>query len=98
MSDNGGALQATAFERTKRGEQVVESTLQPDLCAIVRLQQLLLQDNAESKASDPQKEAETSREGWEKRLLVMVTRQAWSVCVSTELRRRRRRRVKQHIV
>lgn len=67
VSDTGVALQATAFGRTKRGEQVVESALQPDLCAIVRLQQLLLQDNAESKATDPSKKrAETSREGWEK--------------------------------
>lgn len=63
MSDNGGALQATAFERTKRGEQVVESTLQPDLCAIVTLQQLLLQDNAESKAPDPTKRGRNQQRG-----------------------------------
>lgn len=63
VSDIGGALQATAFERTKRGEQVVESTLQPDLCAIVRLQQLLLQDNAESKATDPSKRGRNQQRG-----------------------------------
>lgn len=80
MSDNGGALRATAFERTKRREQVVESSLQPDLCAIVRLQQLLLQDNAESKASEPSKRPEPA-EKVGKKLLVTVARQARSVCV-----------------
>lgn len=55
VNDNGGALQTPVFQWTKRGGQVVPPTPHRDLCAIVRLQQLLVQDSAENNASDTPK-------------------------------------------